>query len=175
MSEDEQIKLALKSVLDDSMQRLEQLAGSEFVSKVSVVWNKRMRSTAGRAYWPEAKVELNPRLVSISIDEVRRTLLHELAHLLCYHRVGRRRVAPHGVEWQQACADLGIPGEKATHRLPLPRRQQQKKWKYSCPNCREGIERVRQMKNQAACYSCCQKYNNGRYHKRFVLEIEALH
>lgn len=156
------------------MDRLEELAGDQFAGQVNVVWNKRMRSTAGRAFWPECRIELNPKLVNISLEEVRRTLLHELAHLLAYHRCGRRRIAPHGVEWQQACADLGIPGESARHTLPLPRREQKKKWRYTCPSCSESIERVRQMKRYVACYTCCQKYNKGRYHKRFELIGEKM-
>src|ERR1700687_2873461 len=42
------------------------------------------------------------------IDEIERTLRHELAHLLAQFRVGRRRIAPHGAEWRRACRDLGI-------------------------------------------------------------------
>ncbi|MEO1857472.1 MAG: SprT-like domain-containing protein [Rubritalea sp.] len=174
MSEEEQIRQALHSILDDAMQLLEELSDVAFASKVKVEWNSRMRSTAGRAFWPEARVELNPRLISISLVEVRRTLLHELAHLLAYYRCGRRRIAPHGVEWQLACADLGIPGERATHSLPLPRQQQQKKWRYSCPRCGKGIERVRKMKRYVACYPCCQKYNGGRYKKEFLLVLEQI-
>ena len=56
---------------------LKNLAG-----KLSVVWNPRMRSTAGRAFWPEGRVELNPKLIEFSADEVRNTMLHELAHLV---------------------------------------------------------------------------------------------
>ena len=41
----------------------------------------------------------------IVCDEVDRTLRHELAHLLAQWRVGRRRIAPHGKEWRQACRD----------------------------------------------------------------------
>ncbi|MGJ8673462.1 SprT-like domain-containing protein [Rubritalea sp.] len=170
----EEIKAALSDILESSLARLEELAGSKFAGQVSVVWNKRMRSTAGRAFWPECRVELNPKLVEVSLDEVRRTLLHELAHLLAYYRCGRRRIAPHGAEWQQACADLGIPGESVRHTLPLPRRAQQKKWRYTCPSCQESIERVRKMKRHVACYSCCQKLNGGRYHKRFELIGESL-
>lgn len=170
----EEVKAALSDILQSSMDRLEELAGDQFAGQVNVVWNKRMRSTAGRAFWPECRIELNPKLVNISLEEVRRTLLHELAHLLAYHRCGRRRIAPHGVEWQQACADLGIPGESARHTLPLPRREQKKKWRYTCPSCSESIERVRQMKRYVACYTCCQKYNKGRYHKRFELIGEKM-
>ena len=156
------------------MLSLEQQAGARFCKKVSVIWNSRMRSTAGRAFWPDARVELNPKLVTVGLEEVRRTLLHELAHLLAYHRAGRRRIAPHGLEWQQACADLGIPGERVTHKLPLPRRTQKKKWSYACPSCEQSFERVRQMKNAAACLTCCQQHNSGRFSRKFLLVGEKI-
>lgn len=164
----EETNTAWREILEAAMQQVEHIAGASFAQRISVTWNARMRSTAGRAYWPEARVELNPQLLSISLDEVRQTLLHELAHLLAYHRSGRRRIAPHGAEWQLACSDLGIPGEKVTHRLPLPRRQQQKKWRYSCQHCAVAFERVRPMKNAAACLSCCKQYNGGSFSKKFL-------
>ena len=174
LSMSDEVKQALSEILEQAMLKVEELAGARFAAKVSVVWNAKMRSTAGRAFWPAARVELNPKLVSVSLDEVRRTLLHELAHLLAYHRSGRRRIAPHGVEWQQACADLGIAGESVTHRLPLPRRVQRKKWRYTCPSCAQGFERVRQMKNAAACLACCQQYNAGKFSRKFLLVGENI-
>ena len=143
---------------------LEQLA-----DRVQVIWNKRMRTTAGRAFWPDAIIELNPKLEEIAPEEVQRTLLHELAHLVAYARAGRHRISAHGVEWQQACADVGIPGERATHSLPLPGRKMQKKWRYSCPACGEGFDRVRKIKRYAGCYSCCKQHNGGYYDKKFRL------
>ena len=174
MSDDDQTHRALHSILEEALQRIEELTDVTFAAQVDVVWNLRMRSTAGRAFWPEAKVELNPKLIEIGLEEVRRTLLHELAHFLAYHRYGCHRIAPHGLEWQLACLDLGIPGEKATHNLPLPRRQQQKKWRYSCPSCGERIDRVRKMKRYIACFPCCQKFNSGRYNKKFQLVLEQI-
>lgn len=168
------IHAALRDILEQALKRLRVVGGNELASKVTVVWNSRMRSTAGRAHWPEAKVELNPKLISISLAEVRRTLLHELAHLLAYHRNRRRSIQPHGREWQQACADLGIPGESATHSLELPSVRQQKKWRYICPNCLEQIERVRKMTSFVACYQCCKTYNGGRYHARYRLRAERI-
>lgn len=169
-----QVELALQSILMTALKRLEKVSSEAFARSVQVGWNSRMRSTAGRAFWPEARVELNPKLIQISLKEVERTLLHELAHLLAYHRCGRRRIAPHGIEWQQACIDLGIPGESATHRLPLPQSKQTKKWRYSCPQCAESFERVRAMKSQAACYTCCKKYNSGRFAQKFLLRVEKI-
>ena len=114
------------------VEALELLGLDRLTSQVQVVWNKRMRTTAGRAFWPHAIIELNPKLSEIAPEEVQRTLLHELAHLVAYARAGRRRISAHGREWQQACTDLGIPGEKATHALPLPGRTMRKKWRYAC-------------------------------------------
>lgn len=147
--------------------RLVELGLSRLSETVRVVWNRRMRSTAGRATWPDALIELNPALKQIGLEEVERTLLHELAHLVAFERAGRRRIAPHGLEWQQACADLGIPGESASHRLALPGRQMRRKWHYTCPNCRAEVERVRRMGRNMACWGCCRKLAGGEYDERF--------
>ncbi|BDS08051.1 hypothetical protein NT6N_30910 [Oceaniferula spumae] len=149
---------------------LEGLGLKTLADKVSVVWNDRMRTTAGRAFWPDAIIEMNPKLREIAPHEVERTLLHELAHLVAYARAGRRRIAAHGKEWRLACADLGIPGESATHSLPLPGRTMRKKWRYTCPECGEGFDRVRKMKRYAGCYPCCKIHNGGYYHKKFRLK-----
>ena len=141
----------------------------ELAARVSVRWNRRMRSCAGRATWPVALIELNPRLVEISCEEVRRTMLHELAHLVAYERNGNRRIQAHGVQWQQACADLGIPGERATHELSLPSRTLKRRWRYHCPSCETSFERVRKFKNRVACFDCCRKVNFGYYHEDFRL------
>lgn len=141
----------------------------ELAGRVGVEWNPRMRSTAGRATWPVCLIELNTRLPQISAEEVRRTLLHELAHLVTYERLGHGNCHPHGEEWQQACADVGIPGEKATHRLPLPSRTIKRQWKYLCKSCGASIERVRRFNSQVACYKCCQEEKGGQYDERFKL------
>jgi SprT protein len=159
---------------EECVDALRNLGLDALAQKVVVVWNTRMRTTAGRAFWPEGKIELNPKLKEIAPGEVRGTLLHELAHLVAYARAGRRRIAAHGAEWRQACADLGIPGERATHSLPLPGRTMQKKWRYACPACGQGFDRARKMKRSAGCYSCCKEHNGGYYHKKFRLSETQL-
>ncbi len=137
---------------------------------VQVRWNPRMRSTAGRAYYQKALIELNPHLMEVSEEELHRTFLHEMAHLVAYARNVHRRIAPHGEEWKNACRDLGIPNEKVTHDLPLPSRSYQRNWHYTCPHCKALITRVRKMKGRwVACYTCCKKYNAGKYHVKFAL------
>jgi SprT protein len=164
------------TIVDGAISLLKVHAGEEYAESVSIVWNKRMRSTAGRAFLTQAKVELNPKLLHLGDDalvQVKQTLLHELAHLLAHHRHGRG-IASHGAEWKQACADMGIPGESATHSLPLPSRTQRRKWRYTCPHCLEVIERVRRMRSASACYTCCKTHNGGKYHRRYQFIEEAL-
>lgn len=137
--------------------------------KVSVSWNPRMRSTAGRARWPACEIELNPKLKEFGEEEIQRTLKHELAHLLAYERNKYLRIEPHGREWRRACADLKIPDERVCHILPLAKRSLKRKFSYSCPSCRAIIYRVREIHKPVACLSCCRTYNHGRYHDRFRL------
>lgn len=134
---------------------------------VKVSWNPRLRSTAGYAKYPSWRIELNPRLLAFD-GQVDRTMRHELAHLVAYHRAGRRRIEPHGREWQEACAQLGIPGEPAHHRLPLPRSQMQRPHAYQCPACQVVVRRVRPFKRATACLACCRKHAGGHFDARFA-------
>jgi hypothetical protein len=68
------------------------LALPELARKVRVVWNPRMQTTAGRAWWPDRTIELNPKLRDCEPEELWRTLKHELAHLIAYERCGRRHI-----------------------------------------------------------------------------------
>lgn len=133
---------------------------------VQVVWNPRLRSTAGYAKFPSWVIELNPKLRDFE-GQVDRTMKHELAHLVAYLRAGRRRIEPHGGEWQRACADLGIPNETARHTLPLPRREVRRNYAYSCPSCSIVVRRVRKFRRFTACSACCKKHSGGQYDSRF--------
>jgi predicted SprT family Zn-dependent metalloprotease len=102
---------------------------------------------------------------------VDRTLLHELAHLLARHRHGRRRLAPHGAEWREACRNLGIPGEGRTHQLPFTARRMRRRYRLRCPGCGESHDRVRRPQGRIACLSCCRIHNRGLYDERFRFVI----
>ena len=108
---------------------------------------------------------------SQSIDEIDRTLRHELAHLLAQWRVGRRRIAPHGIEWRQACRDLGIAEEARCHHLPFATKTYARRYVYWCPNCKEEFPRVRRIRRSIACLACCRKYNRGDFDARFRLKL----
>jgi predicted SprT family Zn-dependent metalloprotease len=141
----------------------------DLARKVRVSWNPRMQTTAGRAWWPDRSIELNPKLRECEPAELWRTLKHELAHLIAYERCGRRHIDPHGPEWETACTELGIPGEQAFHTLPFKRRRMKRNHAYICPNCFATIHRVKPIQRTVACYDCCRKFNEGTYHDRFRL------
>ena len=140
-------------------------------AQVCVEWTTRLRSAAGRAEHSQTRVLLNCRLRAHGEAEIDRTLRHELAHLLAQARAGRRRIAPHGLEWRRACADLGIAGEARCHDLPFPILRQKRRYVYACPHCRRDFARTRRLRRTSACLACCRAFNRGRYDQRFKLQL----
>lgn len=150
------------------------MALPELSRRVRVTWNARMQTTAGRAWWPNRLIELNPKLKEQAPEEVWRTLRHELAHLVAYERAGRRRIEVHGVEWRAACAELGIPNEQPFHSLPFKRKRMKRNFAYICPECYSTIRRVKRINRMVACYACCRKYSGGLFDSRFRLQEQKL-
>src|SRR5882724_6595900 len=143
---------------------------SRIANDLRVEWNSRLKTAAGRADYHEKLISLNPRLSEYPI-EIDRTLRHELAHILAQFRVGRRRISPHGGEWQEACLDLGIADEKRCHNLPFPAQMCAARFVYRCPNCRQEFRRVRRLRRAVACLACCRKHNGGGFDPRFRLRL----
>src|SRR5437868_11287646 len=137
--------------------------------ELRVEWNSRLKTAAGRADYRQKLISLNPLLFEHPA-EIDRTLRHELAHILAQFRAGRRRILPHGAEWQQACVDLGIADEKRCHNLPFPVRTYTARFIYRCPNCRQEFPRVRPVRRAIACLACCRKHNGGGFDPRFRLQ-----
>ncbi len=154
-------------------ERLLALGLAALAGRLRVGWNRRLRSTAGRAWINDSWIELNPLLIGHGLDEVRLTLLHELAHLVAHERHGRS-IKAHGSEWRQACTELGIPGASATHRLPLPRSTQARRYYYECPACGSGMKRVQKLKREAACLACCREHSDGSFDPRFIMQSKPL-
>lgn len=164
----------LKADLEKQARELLRANGANRIAtQLRVEWNSRLKTSAGRADYRQKLISLNPRLLEHPA-EIDRTLLHELAHLLAQFRVGRRRVLPHGEEWQQACRDLGIADEKRCHNLPFPPRQYVARFIYRCSNCRQEFPRVRRVRGAVACLACCRAHNGGEFDARFRLKLVKL-
>jgi SprT protein len=151
-------------------QLLRSLGAKRIATELRVEWNSRLKTAAGRADHRQKLISLNPRLVEHPV-EIDRTLRHELAHILAQFRAGRRRISPHGSEWQQACSDLGIACEKRCHTLPFPAKSYAPRFIYRCPNCRRDFPRVRRIKRTVACLACCRAHNGGEFDVRFRLKL----
>lgn len=143
-------------------------------SWIYLYWNNKFRTTAG---WVlrngRRRIHLNPILKE---GEFRKhlmcTLKHELAHVLAYHRAGRRQIQVHGLEWKKACRDFGIPKEKPRHDLAFRGINVKRKFFYYCPNCGEMVGRVKPFKKPHACIACCIKTNKkAKYDRRFQLRL----
>ena len=143
---------------------------ARIAAELRVEWNSRLKTAAGRADYRQKLILLNPRL-SEHPAEIDRTLRHELAHVLAQFRVGRRRILPHGVEWRQACRDLGITDEKRCHNLPFPVSERARRFLYKCPNCQRDFPRTRRIKRAVACLACCRAHSGGEFDSRFRLKL----
>jgi predicted SprT family Zn-dependent metalloprotease len=165
----EQVGVRDEELESQAGQWLEQLGMPGARKLLRVEWNTRLRSTAGYAHYPHWRIELNPRLRDFE-GQVERTLKHELAHLIAYHR-GGRRIEPHGAEWRQACADLGIPGERARHTLPLLRKEVKRNLVYVCPSCQHVARRVKRFRRPTACKKCCDAHAGGAFDDRFKYRL----
>jgi SprT protein len=154
----------------EARQLLRSLGANRIAAELRVEWNSRLKTAAGRTDYRQKLISLNPRLSEYP-TEIDRTLRHELAHTLAQFRSGRRRILPHGAEWQQACRDLEIGGEKRCHNLPLPVSKRVRRYLYKCPNCQRDFPRVRRIKRAVACLACCRNHNRGEFDQRFRLRL----
>jgi len=143
----------------------------QIAKEIRVEWNARLKTCAGRADYRFKVISLNPRIRDHGDAEIDRTVRHELAHLLAQFRAGRRRILPHGVEWRQACYDLGIGDEKRCHNLPFPVSERLRRYLYKCPNCQRDFPRVRRVRRAIACLACCLAHNGGEFDARFRLRL----
>ena len=157
----------------EARELLRSLGAERMATELRVEWNPRLQTAAGRADYRQKRISLNPRLAEHP-EQVDRTLRHELAHILAQFRTARRRISPHGPEWQKACCDLGIAGEKRCHTLPFPAKHYAPRFIYRCPNCRRDFPRVRKIKRTVACLACCRAHNRGEFDLRFRLKLLKL-
>ena len=87
------------------------------LAHVEVLWNRRLRTTAGSAHLRTIQIHLNPRLLARVPERIDEVLTHEAAHLAVglVHGHGARH---HGPEWVALMAAAGHDGER-THDFPV--------------------------------------------------------
>jgi len=117
---------------------------------VSVCWNGRLRTTAGRAFMEDGRIELNPTLLLAQPDEIPVVVVHEAAHVAVYRMFGPR-VPPHGRHWRALMRLAGLPPD-VTHDLPVRRMgRRSRKWLFLrvCNAC--GDRRIGRSVHYGSC------------------------
>ncbi len=104
---------AVEGVLDEAFSLWN---AQELRSEFRWTWNTRLRTTAGRAFLREGRVELNPILLGRHPEAVRTVVIHEFAHLVA-HRM-RPREPGHGPAWRALMRAAGLR-PRASHTLPV--------------------------------------------------------
>ncbi len=103
----------------------------------------------GSCDWRRKRITLSAALVKLnSDDEVRDTILHEIAHALTSPRCG------HGRRWKKIAVAIGCRPERCYgENVVMPRQ----KFRGTCPGCRRTIQRSR--RSRVSCGHCDRRFN----------------
>ncbi|MBL9076957.1 MAG: SprT-like domain-containing protein [Planctomycetes bacterium] len=124
---------------------------------VAVRWNRRLSSTAGRAFQRSGRIELNPTLLARAPAELPMVLAHEAAHIAAFRLFGPN-VAAHGRHWRSL---MRLAGHEpaVTHDIPvddprLPGRPRRRRFLYLrvCEGC--GDRRLLDAVRYGRCHGC---------------------
>ena len=124
-----------------------------FPSKFRITYNPRLKTTAGRAFLDDRRVELNTRLLSKHPKQLVPTLAHELAHVVTHMRSGV--AAPHGREFRELMRTVGL-SSKATHSMPtkgLRRKRRKFLYLHRCSDCSCSFI-ARRVRRDCYCRDC---------------------
>lgn len=104
------------------------------------VWPPPFIKQSGRIELSIHLVERNP------VDEVRDTILHEIAHALAGPKAG------HGPRWKSIARAIGARPERCSLAADMPKG----KWRAQCPNCRCEYHRHRKPRSITGyhCKAC---------------------
>lgn len=124
----------------------------------------RAKRRFGQCRYGIRTISLSGPLVALNSEEqVRNTILHEIAHALVGPGHG------HDYVWRAKARAIGCDGlrcyeSEAVARPPAA-------WAGTCPSCSKtvGRHRLTDKAQRSACSACCNNHNRGRYDARFLL------
>ncbi|MBC7387547.1 MAG: SprT-like domain-containing protein [Cryobacterium sp.] len=136
-----------------------------------MVWNSRLRSSAGRfipgslrffrAKPPVIEIASYLREEGEAAALIRDTLAHEMIH---YWLWVRRQPYGHTDAFYRKMREMGVSRYNPVPRLPAP------KYLYRCPVCLKDFPARRKL-GVLACLECCRNQANGKFDHRFKLEL----
>jgi predicted SprT family Zn-dependent metalloprotease len=118
------------------------------VRGLRVVFNTRLRTSAGRADGSARAIELNPRLLDRHPEELVPTLVHELCHLIAGVRSG------HGERWRESMLQLGFRPDTCHHLDVGGLAVRRRRWTWTCVGCGERYERASRAAHRYVCSGC---------------------
>jgi predicted SprT family Zn-dependent metalloprotease len=132
-------------------------------------WEFRFDSAVQRfgcCYSSIQVISLSYKLTELnSEEEVKDTILHEIAHALNPHE-------NHGRDWKNTCIKIGARPERCytlnTIEVPVPKHV----YIYVCPDCGREVVRNYRFHKKYACGECCMKFSNNKYNKKFILVLK---
>lgn len=118
------------------------------VSKVNILWNTKLRSTAGRCWRKKNLIHISSYYHNLHPEELESTLAHEMIHFIeAGHKTGFKREADRITKMG---LEITIYTKYSEGRLP--------KWKYVCVNeeCDVVYEKVQRLVNceNYRCHLC---------------------
>lgn len=131
----------LKSLFDLAEIKLTQLGLMSFNKRLlipTLLFNQRGK-IAGSALLQKNIIKLHPGLLIDNLDYyLNEVVAHELSHILVYQLYGRtsgifnkRRIKPHGQEWQMLMTDIFNLSPAVTHQLDVSKVAMQS-FRYEC-------------------------------------------
>lgn len=86
-------------------------------TSVTVRWNAKLTTTAGRAFQRQGRIELNPTLLAKAPDQLDMVLVHEAAHIAAFRLFGAN-IPAHGRHWRSL---MRLAGHEpaVTHDIPI--------------------------------------------------------
>ena len=131
-------------------------------------WSTGRRATKRITVSRHFALELGPHFSDdqglLVIEDVIR---HEIAHAIDFEARGR---SDHGPRWKQICRRVGADPTRlyeSAQSLPaLPG-----KYLARCPACGREVTYYRRPSRPRACRSCCESHADGRFDRRFELQV----
>jgi len=122
---------------------------------VEVRWNKRLSTSAGRAFVQLGRVELNPTLLGDNPDHIAAVLAHEAAHVAAWRLFGPA-ANNHGRQWRSLMRLAGFR-PTVTHDLPVRVRTRRRRYVYLrvCDGC--GERTVMAAVRYGRCHGCSHR------------------
>jgi SprT protein len=121
---------------------------------VAVSWNRRLSTTAGRAFLRGARIELNPQLLARAPEQLTVVLAHEAAHIAAFRLFGPN-IPAHGRHWRSL---MRLAGHEPaiTHAIPIEGRRARRRRRHFylrvCERC--GDRQVAAAVRYGRCHGC---------------------